>query len=240
MGKLNRNLMVAAAAGMLMVSGASSAVTYSDGGTALQDLLDNSAAVGMGVVDVNNWIEDANDSYWSFGGTSASINVILGEDTPNAGTNSFGIFSGATEIEIFDGSDVAGYKAVVDYNAAFNLIEVSVNTYDGNGFVLRSSTAWAGGAFGFYLDNGATTFYSDSALNAGGVDAMAAFLNVPQPGENILAFEDGTDEGNGTNADYNDFVVMVESVYPVSAPATLAMLGLGLLGMGYRARRKSA
>ncbi len=236
MGKLNKNLIAAAAAGMLMVSGASSAVTFSDGGTGLQTLLNN--AMGAGAPNVlADQMGDSADSYWNFGLTSGSLQVILGENTPNAANNSFGLFSGASMLEVFSGSDVTGYKGILTYDAGTNQINVLVK----NGVVtVRDTTVgWTGNTFGFYLNNGTDVFYSDSDMN-GGTDAMVGFLDTPNPGESILAFEDGTAETGGTNTDYDDFVVVVESVYPVSAPATLAMLGLGLLGMGYRARRKSA
>ncbi len=238
MSKLNNNLMAVIAAGMLTVSGASGAVTFSDGGAGLQNLLDGNPNVGAGTVDViNDQMGDAIDSYWNFGGTGGSIQVILGENSPNAGVNSFGIFSGSDSLEVFIGSDAADYKAFVNY-AGGNL---TANVFDGSGsFVRSNSIAWLGNPFGFYLNNGSDTFYSDSTLNAGGFDAMVAYQDVPMPGESILAFEDGIAENGFTNTDYDDFVVMVESVYPVSAPATLALLGLGLIGLGYRARRKAA
>jgi hypothetical protein len=46
----------------------------------------------------------------------------------------------------------------------------------------------------------------------------------------ILAWEDLP--FNGSDLDYNDFVVMVESVHPVPEPATLGMFGLGVLLIG--------
>lgn len=52
----------------------------------------------------------------------------------------------------------------------------------------------------------------------------------------ILAFEDN--ETSGSDRDFNDAVFYIEDM-EVSAPATLALMGLGLLGMGMRARRRS-
>jgi hypothetical protein len=49
----------------------------------------------------------------------------------------------------------------------------------------------------------------------------------------IFGFEDGGDN------DFNDMVVKVESLKPVSAPGTLALLGLGLLGIGALRRRNA-
>lgn len=111
--------------------------------------------------------------------------------------------------------------------------------------VFGSSTACAGlalcgtysdaqidpGRFGFYFKNGTTVGYSIDAING-----STRFLSY-QGGTStnwIFAFEDGTDNN------FSDMIVRVESIQKVSAPGTLALLGLGLLGVGAARRRRTA
>jgi hypothetical protein len=127
-------------------------------------------------------------------------------------------------------------------------------------YVVDNGTVFSGGqmgtfsgnAFGFYIDTPGGVFYSDSTLNIEGEDHMVAYEGtgdlVQLPGHNagywvaeeyILGFEDLTG-GSGSDFDYNDMVVMVQSVKPVPEPATLILVGSGLLAGAAFRRRRSA
>ena len=114
-----------------------------------------------------------------------------------------------------------------------------------------SITPFASNAFGFYLETPNGIFYSDTALNGDAADHMVAIQGNDKDmvdllgnlgdglwtsSEYVLAWEDLL-ASNGCDYDYNDMVVMVESVSPVPVPAALM---LGMLGMGvagWRLRR---
>lgn len=125
-------------------------------------------------------------------------------------------------------------------------------------------TFGGGNLVGYYLDSQQYGFfYSDPSLNVGtdqagnpyanGMRQMAAYAGnnqteicikptacgLFQSGEYILAWEDLP--FTRSDLDYNDLVVMVESVHPVPEPGALGMFGLGLLaviaGAGLRRRR---
>jgi len=247
--------------GSLMAGNASAAcVTGAGDDPSLQVILNNITVGSDSSVNANtDCLPDANDSYWQVGGSGGSFSTVVIEVAGNAGTNTFGVFdSGSTEkVQLFDGAASTGAQ-----------VTLGIALADGSVYVNGSDTGinFAGGNnFGYYLGTARYgSFFSDTSLNADGADHMLAYQGVGDtvqigiwsagpwgPGEFILAWEDlpfapngaallscASDCGGYADEDYNDFVVMVESVTPVPVPAAVWLFGSGLLGLVGIARRK--
>ena len=248
-----KKLTVLSLLGGSLVSGAASAatcVTGSSGEASLQDIFDGftvGPVAGSSSIDtLTDCVPDGLDSSWSITASGGSVATMIIELAGNKSTNTFGVYDTAdsnNRVELFSGAAATGSQVVLSIKL------------DGSVFVNFGDTTinFAGNSFGYYLgtaNNG--TFFSNTSLNGVASDHMLAYQGIDvdtiqladlaaglwTSNEYVLAWEDV--KARNADFDFNDMVLMVESVQPVPVPAAVWLFGSGLLGLVGIARRKAA
>ncbi len=223
-------------------------VSAASGEATLEDIFGNLVVSG----DAPDVLADqyAHDEQWQHANSGNASATMIIELAGFRNRNIFGIYdtaNPASYVALFDGADGSGARAGI--SRSFDGASYTYTVGDLDTYMLMGQMVTASPTFGFFLLTPQNNmFYSEAARNADGADHMVAYqgsgqtIDLPTVGqlpwnENgfVLAWEDLS--ASSWDYDYNDMVLMVESVTGVPEPGSLMLLATGLAAFGFSRRR---
>lgn len=218
-------------------------------GNSLQDKFNSLTVSGPNIDTIN---EQTNYQTFTNTASSGSVATFMFEIAKYAPSNKFGIYnSKGDKALLFDGYNDVSDGAKIDFLGNGDIAVTTKGYSPGNTNPTPPSYAEYkdfGNVFGFYLQReDGTVFYTQNHRNQNKSQQAVIYqgkdrttLKIPgrQPGlftdnEIIVAFEDLLRVNGNSDSDFNDLVVLVESVRPVPEPSTVgSLLAFSLCGIG--------
>ena len=238
------------ALGTVFISGeVATAVSFgtSSDGASLQQLLDGITVNGPKFDTVNN---QTGFDLFTNTASSGSLATFMFEIAGNASSNKFGIYNpSGSKAELFGGINDISDGATVNFLGNGDITVSTIGFAPGNaGDPTITKYTGFGNIFGFYLETNNGTFYTQNSRNPNNFQQAVIYqgnnqtqLQIAgrQPGvftdnEFIIAFEDLLRSSPDSDSDFQDLVVLVESIKPTSAaiPEPGTVTGLLAFGLG--------
>lgn len=171
---------------------------------------------------INVATDQVNAQVWQTGVSGNTEFTLMIELAGNAASNDIGIYNTSAAVPtlyvVFPGAAQAGWFASVTFRNSPSRAIVTLFDFDAN---IQGQTTHFGvdrTAFGFYLQGPGGTFYSQDARNGGAAQILTYAGTGQNDGEWWQCFEDLPLQSS--DADYDDAVLLLQSVVPTPASAT--------------------
>ncbi len=190
----------------------------------LQSILDN-------IYGCTDCVDAANDqeptALWQLIGVPPRVTTPLMEAKYSAAGDPIGIYSDGNLVNIFTSLALPAQDATIRFNPN-GTIDIGAISGCGTAVNCGNFAGISQAQFGFYLNIGSTNYFSEDSRNGTVIpnpathnNGTARVLAYRGTNENrwALAFEDGTD------FDYNDRVISIESITPTPEPGVIILFG---------------